>query len=188
VFEPCCSAPVYVEGGYIDPDNYCETCGEELDTEHWCPPPLGASAMSISPDRIINACDWKPWSERAELVEQILLADDLFRAAHQPAAPGTDEEPKLPEGVTVEDDDNHFHEFYLYRKNGDKMMRKEWTPADLRAVANHIEWKDRQRTREQEAAKVPDKPIKPLTEDELATIRGMICEWKHVEAQRKADK
>lgn len=36
VHEACCGSPVYVEGGSYDPDDYCATCGEELDTEHRC--------------------------------------------------------------------------------------------------------------------------------------------------------
>jgi len=36
VFEACCGTTVYVEGREIDPDDYCEKCGEEIDRDDPC--------------------------------------------------------------------------------------------------------------------------------------------------------
>ncbi len=36
VHEPCCGRGVVVEGSVIDPDDYCSTCGDELNSGAKC--------------------------------------------------------------------------------------------------------------------------------------------------------
>lgn len=56
----------------------------------------------------------------------------------------TEPEPKLPDGITIGKEDDWFS---IYRKNTEReegiMLRKQFTPSDLRAIADHMEWKSR---------------------------------------------
>lgn len=122
--------------------------------------------MSISPEGYDNA--EKAWfdsahaSDNPAIIRDILMADDIFtgRSKSPPTPPPmTEVEPELPAGVIFKPDAMAWR--YQKQNVGDTYAwntfdSNAFTASDLRAIADHMDWRQNQRTREQEAAKVTD--------------------------------
>ncbi len=102
--------------------------------------------MSVSPERLANALEAynnDGGNERSDWIKAVLIADERYCFAHikehalYNAAPVDPErEPKLPEGVTLEN-----NAYFCGRGiGGAYVCVRKWTPEMLRAVADHMEY------------------------------------------------
>lgn len=106
--------------------------------------------MTISNIRLAKAWDTFEENFRVPLstrIQKVLEADDAFRASEPKEcvnARASDDEPELPSGVTCDSKAhptyNHDYKSHLYICH--------WSPAELRVIADHMEWKSRSAERE----------------------------------------
>jgi hypothetical protein len=97
--------------------------------------------MTIDPKRLAHAienysmCPPGSWLKSSDFIEYLLKHDDLFRAH---PAPVPTSEPELPEGVKF------YGEAGLkYFKGEEHIYPAYWSASDLRAIADHMEYKSR---------------------------------------------
>lgn len=84
VHEACCNRSVFVEGSTIDPGDFCETCGDELNRDAECDrcentTPEGPSACVATAAARAAVCD-KIFSARLLLTEAMGAGADVLSA------------------------------------------------------------------------------------------------------------
>lgn len=108
--------------------------------------------MSISPERLENAFkafNDDPSGSNQVAIEYALERDDEWRASHPDGGknmPDDDVEPELPSCVKYE---KHINGKFYYFTDSQLIIPECLDASDLRLVANHKEWRERQKQREE---------------------------------------